>query len=302
MQLLAQLCLRQQDAFNLMRLDRAFPHILSYAKPGIHAGDAVQHLPALEGAARGGPHGLPTSSCPLQVRHPGAQDSHHGGCRAAGQACHPDQEGMGDPGGGQGADVGDLDVEPVRAEGHPGSGHGPLPHSDAVKGLDGILNGLDGNILQRYHSTRPLSQQYAGEMVPFFMEISNRGETPRLVYQSLLSLSNSTVWFMVGARLKTETLKRSPWHSDCRSSSPASHLLSVTQPGQPMLSALLCSFLDLGHDALFPTAGMHVRRHRTTRQGSFCDHHIIGITTKQAVECFCMVQYHAAVVPSSDSA
>ena len=103
------------------------PHVLSYAKPGIHAGDAVQHLPALEGAARGGPHGLPTSSCPLQVRHPGAQDSHHGGCRAAGQACHPDQEGMGDPGGGQGADVGDLDVEPVRAEGHPASGHGPPP-------------------------------------------------------------------------------------------------------------------------------------------------------------------------------
>ena len=209
-QLLAQLCLRQEDALNLMRLDRAFLMSFRTQSPESMLGTLYNISQRWKEQREAG-----RTDCPLRVAL--------FKCvilelktRIMAVAEQPDKlailikKGWVIQEEGKELTWATLMWSQSEQKDIPLPDMGPLPHSDAVKVLDRILNGLDGNILQRYHSTRPLSQQYAGEMVPFLMEISNRGETPQLVYQSLLSLSNSTVWFMVGARLKTETLKRSP--------------------------------------------------------------------------------------------
>ena len=87
---------------------------------------------------------------------------------------------------------------------------GPLAQSDALNQIDKLLEGIDSVTLQRFHSTRPLADEYRSEMACFLLEISNRGTMATRLYQAMSSLCQSSVMFLIGARLRRETQKRSP--------------------------------------------------------------------------------------------
>ena len=87
---------------------------------------------------------------------------------------------------------------------------GPMAQSDALSQIDKLLEGIDSLTLQRFHSTRPLTDDYRSEMVCFLLEISNRGTMATRLHQALVTLCHSSVMFLIGARLRRETQKRSP--------------------------------------------------------------------------------------------
>ena len=103
-----------------------------------------------------------------------------------------------------------LVYNPETKEEVPHKGLGPMEHQDALKALDTLLTHLNGQIMQRFHSTRPLAAQYKGEMLAFMLEISCRGMEAQQVYEALTSLCHLSAWFAIGARLRLETPKRSP--------------------------------------------------------------------------------------------
>ena len=76
---------------------------------------------------------------------------------------------------------------------------GPLPHTQAMRCLDIILEHVTSQIVQRFHSTRPLAREYRGEVMEFLLEVSLQGPTPLKVHKALGQLSNSALWFLVGA-------------------------------------------------------------------------------------------------------
>ena len=87
---------------------------------------------------------------------------------------------------------------------------GPMAQSDAISQIDKLLEGIDSLTLQRFHSTRPLTDDYRSEMACFLLEISNRGTMATRLHQAMVTLSHSSVMFLIGARLRRETQKRSP--------------------------------------------------------------------------------------------
>ena len=87
---------------------------------------------------------------------------------------------------------------------------GPLPHSEAVPALEKIIHNMDGQIIQGFHATRPLADSYSGDMLAFMLEVSIKGPEPLRVHQAMAKLANSTVWYLIGARMRPDTPKRSP--------------------------------------------------------------------------------------------
>ena len=87
---------------------------------------------------------------------------------------------------------------------------GPLPHSDAIKALDTLLELASGQIVQRFHPTRKLAEEYVGEIMEFKLEVSLKGEPAMKVHHALEQLCSSAIWLLVGARLRTQGLKRDP--------------------------------------------------------------------------------------------
>ena len=87
---------------------------------------------------------------------------------------------------------------------------GPMAQSDAISQIDKLLEGIDSLTLQRFHSTRPLTDDYRSEMACFLLEISNRGTMATRLHQAMVTLCHSSVMFLIGARLRRETQKRSP--------------------------------------------------------------------------------------------
>eukprot|EP00439_Symbiodinium_sp_Y106_P054033 s7031_g7.t1 len=65
---------------------------------------------------------------------------------------------------------------------------GPMAQSDALSQIDKLLEGIDSLTLQRFHSTRPLTDDYRSEMVCFLLEISNRGTMATRLHQALVTL------------------------------------------------------------------------------------------------------------------
>lgn len=86
---------------------------------------------------------------------------------------------------------------------------GPLPASDAQKALDILLEHASGQIVQRFHPTRKLAEEYAGEIMEFKLEISLKGKEAMMVHEALDQLCNSALWLLVGARMRPEGPKRS---------------------------------------------------------------------------------------------
>ena len=98
-------------------------------------------------------------------------------------------------------------VEQQKEVPHPDMG--PLPHSQAVRALDTILEHACSQVVQRFHATRPMAPTYKGEMIEFTLEISMKGSQPLQVHEALTTLSHSAIWLLIGARMRPELPKRS---------------------------------------------------------------------------------------------
>ena len=86
---------------------------------------------------------------------------------------------------------------------------GPLPHTQAVRALEVLLEHACSQVVQRFHATRPMAPTYKGEMLEFALEISMKGSKPMQVHDALATLSHSAMWLLIGARMRPELPKRS---------------------------------------------------------------------------------------------
>ncbi|CAE7208885.1 unnamed protein product [Symbiodinium sp. CCMP2592] len=86
---------------------------------------------------------------------------------------------------------------------------GPLPHTKAMQALDTLLEYACGQVIHRFHPTRPLVPEHAGEILEFKMEVSLKGVAPTQVHDALTQLSNSALWLLIGARMRPDGLRRS---------------------------------------------------------------------------------------------
>ena len=86
---------------------------------------------------------------------------------------------------------------------------GPLPHGKAMQAMEVLIEHTNGQVIQRFHATRPLAQEYAGDMLEFKLEVSTKGQAPMQAHEALASLTNSSLWLLIGARMRPESLKRS---------------------------------------------------------------------------------------------
>ena len=113
---------------------------------------------------------------------------------------------------------------------------GPLPHTQAVRALEVLLEHACSQVVQRFHATRPMAPTYKGEMLEFALEISMKGSKPMQVHDALATLSHSAMWLLIGARMRPELpigLRTGP-------------CLIVAQHRKHLLSECLCHVLALG--------------------------------------------------------
>ena len=85
---------------------------------------------------------------------------------------------------------------------------GPMAQSDAISQIDKLLEGIDSLTLQRFHSTRPLTDDYRSEMACFLLEISNRGTMATRLHQAMVTLCHSSVMFLIGDGAKPRSAPR----------------------------------------------------------------------------------------------
>ena len=208
MQMVIQLCLRQEDSINVMRMDRAYlmlfktqggETVLSMLK------DVADKWKELKAAG--------TTDCPLRValykcmvlelqtRAKAMVDTKLDLLIRQGWVVKKEgQEPCWLP----------LMYNKEKQQDVPVPDLGPLPHSDAMNALQQLLVQMDGQLIQRFHATRPMATTYKGEMLAFLLEVSTRGANPLRVHQALGTLSHSAIWFLIGTRLRPDTPKRSP--------------------------------------------------------------------------------------------
>ena len=86
---------------------------------------------------------------------------------------------------------------------------GPLPNSQAVQALEVLLEHACGQVIQRFHAKRPMAQTYKSDMLEFMLEVSLKGTHPVRVHEALGTLCYSSLWLLIGARLRPELPKRS---------------------------------------------------------------------------------------------
>ena len=103
----------------------------------------------------------------------------------------------------------------------------PLPHQRAVELLEKAcrLSGLP-DMIHKFHSTRPMAQEYKSEILPYILHISNRGEESNALHNILSELSDSYLLRLVGLRMRPMRLKRQPLAISLEQS--ASKLLAAT--------------------------------------------------------------------------
>ena len=68
------------------------------------------------------------------------------------------------------------------------------------------LSGLP-DMIHKFHSTRPMAQEYKSEILPYILHISNRGEESNTLHNILSELSDSYLLHLVGLRVRPMRLK-----------------------------------------------------------------------------------------------
>ena len=86
-----------------------------------------------------------------------------------------------------------------------------MDHSEVIRLLTFLLTAMQGDIIHKFCSTRPLKQLEATEthkpQAVFLMEVGLRGEKAWEVH-AFCSLANLSAWQFIGISLKRETLQR----------------------------------------------------------------------------------------------
>ena len=202
LQMLVQLTLRQEDAINVLRMDRGF--LLLFKTQGQETVVRDNHRLAPE---KGRQPSRPPSPHSL-VKEPAfgnedkAGEAHH--ISRAGRA--HGKAGLDQAARKQAPSWLPLAYNPETKQEIPHPTLGPLEHADLMKGLEILFQHLNGQIMQRFHSTT----QYKGEMLAFMLEVSNRGAEADRVHEALVSLCHLSAWHVIGARFRMELPKRSP--------------------------------------------------------------------------------------------
>ena len=114
-------------------------------------------------------NGVLQADCPVQRCDPGAPDAREGATGEGREDQAFDQPGLARQ---------PLVWSVASQKDIPCPDLGPLPHTQAMRCLDIILEHATSQIVQRFHSTRPLAREYRGEVMEFLLEVSLQGPTP----------------------------------------------------------------------------------------------------------------------------
>ena len=182
------------------------PPVLPHPRHGDHVERALRHLNSMEIPEGCRQHGVPAEDCPVQVRHPRTSLQSGSGGGGPGESCRPGEEGMAHQGRRQRTLMGSTRVGPEQPERRGGIGDGAAPAHGRLEGT-----GPDHGGSRRHHpseislheASRPVLQRRDGPV--FDGDIQ-----PQRVHRALVGLCCSALWFLVGARLKVESLRRSP--------------------------------------------------------------------------------------------
>ena len=83
--------------------------------------------------------------------------------------------------------------------------------TDLVKRLELLTDWLTNpTLVHRFHSTRPLADQYSGKYITFLLELSLRDFRSADAFQLLTEMSETSILDIMKCRMKRATLQRSP--------------------------------------------------------------------------------------------
>ena len=94
-----------------------------------------------------------------------------------------------------------------------------IPGTLSVEDASNLLQRLaaaitDPEIVQKFNSMRPLADTYAGQTLPFFLEVGWRHKDSATVWEDLNGLCTYTMFELQSAQLRRTTLQRSPLAKD----------------------------------------------------------------------------------------
>ena len=73
------------------------------------------------------------------------------------------------------------------------------------------------DVILRFHSSRPLAEEFRGGTLLFFLEVSVRSPAANRVYNALLQLVDMSLWSLLYSQLRKPGLKRSPLATEIQS-------------------------------------------------------------------------------------
>ncbi|CAE7909205.1 unnamed protein product [Symbiodinium necroappetens] len=91
------------------------------------------------------------------------------------------------------------------------SGQIPLKHSKVLELLDIRRRSLPQvNVLQRFHSTRPMAETYQSPVLPFLMSVGIRSAAVDAAYDAFSDLVGCSALRVIGLRHRQERIDRQP--------------------------------------------------------------------------------------------
>lgn len=91
------------------------------------------------------------------------------------------------------------------------AGRTGLPHSEALTIIQRVLQLIPETVLiQKFHSTRPQAAEYASDVLPFMLMVSNRGALAQELYDLFQRLSDLSAMRLIGSRLRPHRQRRQP--------------------------------------------------------------------------------------------
>ena len=89
---------------------------------------------------------------------------------------------------------------------------GVMAHQDLMANIDFLLVNLQGEVIQKFHSTKRLQalEEDQATMAQFFLSVSLRGDLATKVHETFGKLIGVSALQLVGLSMKRATLKRSP--------------------------------------------------------------------------------------------
>ena len=87
-----------------------------------------------------------------------------------------------------------------------------MAHQDLMANIDFLLVNLQGDVIQKFHSTKRLQalEEDQATMAQFFLSVSLRGDLATKVHETFVKLIGVSALQLVGLSMKRATLKRSP--------------------------------------------------------------------------------------------